>query len=52
MEDAATAEISRAQVWHWAAHEVKADDGTAITRPLVKDMVNAQGVKFQVQAYS
>eukprot|EP00953_Heterococcus_sp_UTEX-ZZ885_P016687 9369-Heterococcus_DN1.PRE.2 len=47
MEDAATAEISRVQVWHWATHEVKAAEGTTITRALVKDMVNAQGVKFQ-----
>jgi malate synthase len=52
MEDAATAEISRVQVWHWATHEVKAAEGTTITRALVKDMVNAQGVKFQVNTYT
>jgi malate synthase len=52
MEDAATAEISRVQVWHWATHEVRAAEGTTITRALVKDMVNAQGVKFQVHAQS
>jgi malate synthase len=52
MEDAATAEISRVQVWHWATHEVKAAEGTTITRPLVKDMVNAQGLKFQVHTHT
>ena len=27
MEDAATAEIARAQVWQWIRHEVELDDG-------------------------
>ena len=31
MEDAATAEISRAQLWQWLKHESKLDDGTMIT---------------------
>lgn len=31
MEDAATAEISRAQVWQWLHHEVKTFDGRPIT---------------------
>ena len=31
MEDAATAEISRAQLWQWLKHECKLDDGTMIT---------------------
>ena len=34
MEDAATAEISRAQVWQWVHHEAKVD-----RRPLTKDIV-------------
>ncbi len=32
MEDAATAEISRAQVWQEIRHEAKLDDGTVVTR--------------------
>ena len=36
MEDAATAEISRSQVWQWIRHGVTLDDGTPITRELVE----------------
>jgi malate synthase len=35
MEDAATAEISRAQVWQWVRHKAKLSDGRAISRELV-----------------
>jgi malate synthase len=35
MEDAATAEISRAQVWQWVRHEAKTSDGRTITKELV-----------------
>ena len=31
MEDAATAEISRAQVWQWIRHQAKLDDGTTVS---------------------
>ena len=31
MEDAATAEISRAQLWQWIHHEAKLNDGRQIT---------------------
>ena len=31
MEDAATAEISRSQLWQWRTHAVPLDDGTALT---------------------
>jgi malate synthase len=36
MEDAATAEISRSQVWQWLHHERTLEDGTPITRELVE----------------
>jgi len=36
MEDAATAEISRTQVWQWIAHGARLDDGRRITRELVR----------------
>ena len=35
MEDAATAEISRSQVWQWIHNRVHLDDGTEITADLV-----------------
>jgi malate synthase len=36
MEDAATAEISRSQIWQWIAHGVRLDDGRVVTRDLVE----------------
>ena len=38
MEDAATAEISRAQLWLWLNKQVKLEDGTAIT-PMYYNML-------------
>jgi malate synthase len=35
MEDAATAEISRTQVWQWLRHGAQLADGRAVTRELV-----------------
>ncbi len=36
MEDAATAEISRSQVWQWAHHGARLDDGRTVTPALVE----------------
>jgi malate synthase len=36
MEDAATAEICRAQVWQWAKHGAKLSDGSTVTAELVR----------------
>mmetsp|Transcript_4860 Transcript_4860/g.6291 ORF Transcript_4860/g.6291 Transcript_4860/m.6291 type:complete len:543 (-) Transcript_4860:678-2306(-) len=49
MEDAATAEISRAQIWQWCKHDIATqDDGAIITkeriRSLVKEEVARKGV--------
>jgi malate synthase len=38
MEDAATAEISRAQVWQWIRHGAALDDGRAVTPELVREL--------------
>ncbi|GAC1326559.1 MAG: malate synthase A [Chloroflexota bacterium] len=38
MEDAATAEISRSQVWQWVHHGATLDDGRRITRDLVAQL--------------
>lgn len=34
MEDAATAEIARTQIWQWIHHNASLDDGTAVTTEL------------------
>ena len=36
MEDAATAEICRAQVWQWVKHGAKLDDGRVVTAEMVR----------------
>ncbi|MEP7065001.1 MAG: malate synthase A [Gemmatimonadota bacterium] len=42
MEDMATAEISRAQVWQWIRHGVLLADSTVITRELVARLVESE----------
>ncbi|WP_448585423.1 malate synthase A [Thermaurantiacus sp.] len=42
MEDAATAEISRAQLWQWRRHGVVLDDGRKVTADLLKAEIDAQ----------
>ncbi len=37
MEDAATAEISRAQLWQWVRHNAPLEDGTRVTLERVRD---------------
>jgi malate synthase len=40
MEDVATAEISRSQVWQWVNNGVVlADTGEKVTAPLVRDII-------------
>lgn len=47
MEDAATAEISRAQVWQWARHGAKLDDGRTVTRELVQATIAEEMAKMR-----
>ncbi|HYP07901.1 MAG TPA: malate synthase A, partial [Bryobacteraceae bacterium] len=42
MEDAATAEISRAQVWQWVQHRVKLEDGREVTPELVQATIERE----------
>jgi malate synthase len=42
MEDAATAEISRTQVWQWMHHGAKLSDGRTITPALIRDTIAEQ----------
>ena len=39
MEDAATAEISRAQLWQWLRHEARLEDGRTIDPNLVRHTI-------------
>ena len=40
MEDAATAEISRAQLWQWVHHNAKLTDGRTVDGALVESMID------------
>ena len=42
MEDAATAEIARGQVWQWIHHEATLDDGRTITPDLVRELATSE----------
>ena len=47
MEDAATAEISRSQVWQWLHNDiVLADSGEVVTRPLVDRLLDEEIAKL------
>ncbi len=49
MEDAATAEISRSQVWQWVRHGAKADDGTVITADLARSVVATESARLMAK---
>ncbi len=42
MEDAATAEISRAQLWQWVRHECRLKDRRTVTLAMVREMITEQ----------
>ncbi|MCW3036062.1 MAG: malate synthase [Actinobacteria bacterium] len=42
MEDAATAEISRAQIWQWCHHHTKLADGREVTPALVRRIADEE----------
>jgi malate synthase len=50
MEDAATAEISRAQLWQWVRHATPLEDGTAVTLALVRDEAKSalEGIRGEI----
>jgi malate synthase len=47
MEDAATAEISRAQVWQWYHHQVVLADGTPLTEALINTLIEEEERKIK-----
>ena len=50
MEDAATAEISRSQVWQWLHNDVRLAEGAQVTRELVDRVITEELAKIE-QAY-
>ena len=42
MEDAATAEISRSQIWQWVHNGATLEDGTPVTRDLVREVLDEE----------
>jgi malate synthase len=42
MEDAATAEIARTQIWQWIHHGAQLSDGRTITRELVTELLDEE----------
>jgi malate synthase len=46
MEDAATAEISRSQVWQWLHNDVELDNGEKVTRELVERLADEEIAKL------
>jgi malate synthase len=49
MEDAATAEISRSQIWQWAHNGVRLDTGEVVDRQLVDRLVDEEYAKLREQ---
>ena len=40
MEDAATAEISRTQIWQWIKHQAKLNEETVLTKKVFEEFLN------------
>ncbi len=50
MEDAATAEISRSQVWQWQRNQVRLADGSPVTPDLVREIEEDELAKIRESA--
>jgi malate synthase len=46
MEDAATAEICRAQVWQWVRHSARLKDARLVTEDMVKEMIHQRAAEL------
>jgi malate synthase len=47
MEDAATAEISRTQIWQWVRHDARLEDGRTVTAELVRSMLDEETAEIR-----
>jgi malate synthase len=50
MEDTATAEIARAQLWQWARHGVRTEDGAAVTLERVRGLLAEERRRLESEA--
>jgi malate synthase len=50
MEDAATAEICRAQVWQWVRHGAQLNDGTPVTAAMVKEIIRQRALELGAES--
>ena len=49
MEDAATAEISRSQVWQWLHNDIELAEGQQVTRKLVEQIIGEELANIKAQ---
>ncbi len=49
MEDAATAEISRSQIWQWVHNKCRLEDGTVVTEELVREVLDTELVRIRAE---
>jgi malate synthase len=49
MEDAATAEISRSQIWQWVRHGAELQDGRTVTPELTRRLLDEEMAKIREQ---
>ena len=49
MEDAATAEISRSQIWQWIRHGATLEDGRIVTRDLVRTSLDEEMARIRAE---
>jgi malate synthase len=49
MEDAATAEISRSQVWQWIRHGATLTDGRVVTRELARQLLGEETARIRAE---
>jgi malate synthase len=49
MEDAATAEISRSQIWQWVRHATALQDGTPVTPELVRQVLDEETARIRAE---
>jgi malate synthase len=47
MEDAATAEISRAQIWQWLKFKIYLNNGERVTKPFLTKLINEELEQFK-----
>jgi malate synthase len=49
MEDAATAEICRSQIWQWIRHEARLADGRTVTAALVRRVLDEETARIRAE---